>query len=58
MGVSDQRHIPPALYSRGKDPPVRIGQEAGWTSELVWTRARGKILFVCRGSNLDRPVVE
>jgi acyl dehydratase len=36
-GVSGQRHAPAALYSRGK-PPVAIGQEAGWASELVWTQ--------------------
>jgi hypothetical protein len=38
MGVSGQRHAPAALYLRGKDPPVPIGQEAGWAPEPVWTQ--------------------
>jgi hypothetical protein len=33
----------------GKGPPVLIGYEAGWASELVMTQRRGKIL--CRGVN-------
>jgi hypothetical protein len=37
MGVGGQRHAPAALYP-GKGPPVPIGQEAGWASELVWTQ--------------------
>jgi hypothetical protein len=37
MGVSGQRHAPAALYNRERTP-VSIGQEAGWTSELVWTQ--------------------
>jgi hypothetical protein len=42
----------------GKGPPVPIGQEAGWAPEPVWTQEiRGKILCVCRRSNLDRPDV-
>jgi hypothetical protein len=36
MWVSDQRHVPAALYP-GKGPPVPIGYEAGWASELIWT---------------------
>jgi hypothetical protein len=43
------RTLPP-----GKDPPVPIVQEAGRASE----QARGKILCLCRGSNLDRPVAQ
>jgi hypothetical protein len=38
MGVSGQRDAPAALYPRGKDPPVAIGQEAGWAPEPVWTQ--------------------
>jgi hypothetical protein len=51
---------PPAtLYPRGKDPPVPIGQEAGWDPEPVWTqRIEEKSLCLCRRSNLDRPVVQ
>jgi hypothetical protein len=35
----------------GKETSVPIGSEAGWASKLVWTQARGKIPFLCRGSN-------
>jgi hypothetical protein len=35
-GVSGQRHAPAALYPWGKDPPVPIGQEAGWVPEPIW----------------------
>jgi hypothetical protein len=57
MGVNGQRHAPAALYSRGKNPGrLLIGQEAGWVPERVWTQARRKILCLCRGSNLGRPV--
>jgi hypothetical protein len=46
--------LPPA-----KGPPVPIVQEAGWAPEPVWTqRLEEKILFPCRGSNPDRPVVQ
>jgi hypothetical protein len=36
MGVSGQRHAPAGLCLWGKDPPVPIVQEAGWTPETVW----------------------
>jgi hypothetical protein len=43
----------------GKKPPIPTVQEAGWASKAgPDTEARGKILFPCRGSNLDRPVVQ
>jgi hypothetical protein len=38
MGVSGQHHAPAALYPRGKDPAVPIGEEAGWAPEPVWTQ--------------------
>jgi hypothetical protein len=48
------RALPP-----GKGPPVPIVQEAGWVPESVWTqRLEEKISCLCRGSNLDRPVVQ
>jgi hypothetical protein len=47
------RALPP-----GKGPPVPIVQEAGWAPEPVWTQVRGNILCPCRGSNLDRPIVQ
>jgi hypothetical protein len=53
MGVSGQRHAP------GKGPPVPIVQEAGWAPEPVWKqRLEEKLFRFCRGSNLDRPVVQ
>jgi hypothetical protein len=36
MEVNGQLHVPSALPS-GKLPPVRIGYEAGWAPEFVWT---------------------
>jgi hypothetical protein len=35
MEMSGQRHALGALYPRGKDLPVPIGQEAGWAPEPV-----------------------
>jgi hypothetical protein len=41
-----------------KGHPVPIGQEAGWAPEPVWTQTlEEKSFLLCRGSNLDRPVV-
>jgi hypothetical protein len=40
-------------------PPVPIVQEVGWTTELVWTqRLEEKSFRLCRGSNLDCPVIQ
>jgi hypothetical protein len=59
MGVSGQRHAPAALLPPGKGPPVPSVQEAGWAPEPVWTqRLEEKSFSLCRGSNLDRPVVQ
>jgi hypothetical protein len=59
MGVSGQHDVPAALYPRGKDPPVPIVQDAGWAPEPAWTqRIEEKSFAPCRGSNLDRPVVQ
>jgi hypothetical protein len=53
MGVSGQRHAPL------KGPPVPIVEEAGWAPESVWTqRPEEKSFHLCRGSNLDRSVVQ
>jgi hypothetical protein len=54
MGVSGQRHAPAALHP--KDPPVPIGQEAGWASEPVWTLWLEEILFASAGDRT--PVVQ
>jgi hypothetical protein len=58
MGVSGQRHAPAALYPRGKDP--RYQWTGGWVGPRAGldTGVRGKILCPCRGSNLNRPVVQ
>jgi hypothetical protein len=59
MGVSGQRHSPAALLPPGKGPPVPIAQEAEWAPESVWTqRLEEKFFRLCRGSNVDRPVVQ
>jgi hypothetical protein len=48
------RALPP-----GKGPRVPIGEEAGWAPEPVWTqRIEEQSFRLCRGSNLDRPVVQ
>jgi hypothetical protein len=41
--MSGQLHAPAAL-TPGKEPPVRIGEEAGWASEPVWTTGEEKFL--------------
>jgi hypothetical protein len=42
-----------------KGPPVHIIQEAGWAPEPDWTqRLQKKSFRLCRGSNLDRSVVQ
>jgi hypothetical protein len=43
----------------GKGPPVPIVQEAVWAPEPVWTqKSKEKSFRLCRGSNLDLPVVQ
>jgi hypothetical protein len=50
---------PGRTLAPGKDPPAPIGQEAGCAPEPVWTqRLEEKSSCLCRGSNLDRPVVQ
>jgi hypothetical protein len=58
MGVSGQRHAPAALLPPGNGPPVPIVREAGWASVGLDTEDKGKILYPCRESNPDRPVVQ
>jgi hypothetical protein len=58
MGVSGQRHAAAALYPREMTPGTP------WTGDWVGPRTgldtedRGKILYPCRGSNPDRPVIQ
>jgi hypothetical protein len=50
---------PGRAFAPGKGPPVLNVHEAGWASEPVWTqRLQEKSFRLCRGSNLDRPVVQ
>jgi hypothetical protein len=50
---------PGRALAPGKGHPVPIVQEGGWTLEPVWTqRLEEKDSRLCRGSNLDRPVVQ
>jgi hypothetical protein len=58
MVLSGRRHAPAALYPLGKNPCIywRVGW-VGLKDDLD-TEFRGKILCLCRGSNLDRPVVQ
>jgi hypothetical protein len=54
---SESRHI--RALPLGKGPPVPTVQEAEWTPEPVLThRLQEKSFRLCRGSNLDRPVVQ
>jgi hypothetical protein len=46
-------------FTPGKGLPVSIVQEAGWTPEPVWAqRLEEKSFRLCRGSNLNRPVIQ
>jgi hypothetical protein len=57
MGVSGQLHAVTALHPRGKDPrhPLywRLGEPQSWSGHM----REEKSFRLCRGSNLDRPVV-
>jgi hypothetical protein len=58
MGVSGQRHAPASLCPVERTPGTHctggwVGLRAGLDTEV-----RGKILFPCRGSNPDLPVVQ
>jgi hypothetical protein len=55
MEVSDHHHAPAALYSRGKDPRLPIGQQAGWAPEPVWTQRLEEKYFASIGDRT--PVV-
>jgi hypothetical protein len=58
-GIELSASLPGRVLPLMKGPPVPILQEAGWAPEPVWTqRLEEKCSFLCRGSNLDRPVVQ
>jgi hypothetical protein len=52
MGVSGQHHAPAELYPRGKDPPVPIGERAGWAPGPVWTHRIEEKSFVPAGDRI------
>jgi hypothetical protein len=59
MGGEWSASRPGRALPQGKGAPVPIVQETGWAPEPVWTqRLEEKILCLCRGSNLDRPIVQ
>jgi hypothetical protein len=55
--VNGQLHVPAALLP-GKEPPVPIGQEVGWTLETVWTMWRRENSRPYWDSNSDPLVVQ
>jgi hypothetical protein len=58
-GVEWSASRPGRALLPGKLSPVPVGQEVGWVPEPVWTqRLEEKSSCLCRGSNLDRPVVQ
>jgi hypothetical protein len=58
MGMSGQRYAPAALYPGERTPSTHwIGGWVGPRAGLV-TGARRKILYPCRGLNLDSPIVQ
>jgi hypothetical protein len=56
-GVSGQRHSPAALYP-GKRPWHPLYRTLGGPQSRSGQRGWRKNLLPCRGSNLDRPVVQ
>jgi hypothetical protein len=53
-----ERHAPTALYPQGKDHRYPLCRRLGSPRAGLDTKATGKILFLCRESNLVRPVVQ
>jgi hypothetical protein len=58
MGVNGQRHAPAALCAGERTLGTHC--TGGWVGLRAGldTEDRGKIICPCRGSNLDRPVVQ
>jgi hypothetical protein len=57
MGVIGQSDDPYAFYPRGKDPRYKMYRSLGGSQSRSGHRGYKKILCLCRGSNLDIPVV-
>jgi len=50
------RNLGPGHFTHGKEPPVSVKQEAGWSPEPVWTfSGRQKSLVSVRNGSLDHP---
>jgi hypothetical protein len=54
------RFISQVLYPEGKEPPVPIGQEAGWDSrvDLYALKTEKKTSSICRESNTKSLVIK
>jgi hypothetical protein len=50
--------MPQLLYSSGKESPVPIGKEVGWTLELIWMIWRRENSLPYWDSNSDPSVVQ
>jgi hypothetical protein len=57
MGVSGQRHASAALSPRGKDPWYPLDRRLGGPQSRSGHRLEEKPFHLCRGSNLDHPVI-
>jgi hypothetical protein len=55
-GVSGQRHVPAALFPRERTPGTHCTE--GWVGPRAGLDTEEKYFRLCRGSNLDRPVVQ
>jgi hypothetical protein len=51
MEVSGHFYVPAAVHP-GKEPPVPIGEETGWTPEPVWTLDENKCLNYLKQSGV------
>jgi hypothetical protein len=58
MDVSDQIHVPVALY-QGKEPPVPVGWEARWHLNVKLNALKKeKTSSICRESNIKSLVIK
>jgi hypothetical protein len=58
MGVSGKCHAPAALLPGGKDPRYPLYRRLGGPQSRSGQRLEEKSFRLCRGSNLDRPVIQ
>jgi hypothetical protein len=57
-GASDQRHVPAALYPRGKDQRYPLYRKLGGPQSWPGHRLEEKLFCLCLGLNFDHPVVQ